>query len=533
MLRENNLKTTPIPVVKSKRTDRKTVITSSPAGKITPVGVIPLLREDRVQSGRMAVSVEAMEMAEPIFNGINVKVSAYLVPKLAEDNFNGMDDLNRAYMGVPREEGETPIDFIKTHTFDRDDEFYKTLGIHAIQGSSVNRQYLEAYNLVVNHMRTEVSKSIEHRTMTDATLAPAFWNNPHMNHIKADFDQAIIDGEVSLNSGTGGLKINGLVGRNEYSIDASAATFYDNDGDIGDDGNSYFTYVGAKKDPNSWATQVFAELEQGGITVSLSNIELAKKTQAFARMRQDYQGHSDQYIIDLLMSGINIPTENLRHPILLAEKTSQMGYQQRFATDASNLDEHVTVGGTVVDISMTVPPITCGGTIIVVAQIVPDNLFERTQDLFLTTTDTSDYPEFTKNFLDPEPVEIVKNGYIDQNHSDPDSVFGYAPLNHGYMRSTPNIGGKYYRPQVDASFDEERQKFWANEKIDVELSSDWYLCSDIHHKIFADSTVDNFEITAKGEFSIIGNTVFGPAIRESTDDYDQVIADVDQTRLTK
>ena len=160
-------------------------------------------------------------------------------------------------------------------------------------------------------------------------------------------------------------------------------------------------------------------------------------------------------------------------------------------------------------------------------------MFERTQDLFLTTTDTSDYPEFTKNFLDPEPVEIVKNGYIDQNHSDPDSVFGYAPLNHGYMRSTPNIGGKYYRPQVDASFDEERQKFWANEKIDVELSSDWYLCSDIHHKIFADSTVDNFEITAKGEFSIIGNTVFGPAIRESTDDYDQVIADVDQTRLTK
>jgi hypothetical protein len=119
------------------------------------------------------------------------------------------------------------------------------------------------------------------------------------------------------------------------------------------------------------------------------------------------------------------------------------------------------------------------------------------------------------------------------DHSTPNAVFGYAPLNHEYMRSAPNIGGKYYRPEVDAAFDEDRQKIWANETVDPELTEDFYLCNNVHHKVFADSTSDAFEITARGTFEITGNTVFGGALKEATDDYDQVMADVDQTRLTK
>ena len=57
--------------------------------------------------------------------------------------------------------------------------------------------------------------------------------------------------------------------------------------------------------------------------------------------------------------------------------------------------------------------------------------------------------------------------------------------------------------------------------------------SSEHHKVFADSTSDAFEITARGIFEVTGNTVFGGALKEATDDYDQVMADVDQTRLTK
>uniref|UniRef100_UPI0013B3E98E hypothetical protein n=1 Tax=Escherichia coli TaxID=562 RepID=UPI0013B3E98E len=39
------------------------------------------------------------------------------------------------------------------------------------------------------------------------------------------------------------------------------------------------------------APDVFAEMQQNGITVSLSNIEMARKTQAFAKLRQQYNQH--------------------------------------------------------------------------------------------------------------------------------------------------------------------------------------------------------------------------------------------------
>jgi hypothetical protein len=246
-----------------------------------------------------------------------------------------------------------------------------------------------------------------------------------------------------------------------------------------------------------------------------------------------FQGHDDDYIIDTLMSGIRIPDQAMKQPILLAQQRTQMGYQQRFASDAANLDESVTVGGALVDITMRTPAINTGGVIVITAEITPEQLFERQKDHYLHNTSVNNYPEFTKDTLDPEKVSIVTNSHIDVDHSTPNAIFGYAPLNHEYMRSAPNIGGKYYRPEVDAAFDEDRQKIWANETVDPELTEDFYLCNNVHHKVFADSTSDAFEITARGTFEITGNTVFGGALKEATDDYDQVMADVDQTRLTK
>ena len=527
-MNQNNLLTTPLTPKRSTRIDQKTVITSGNAGKIIPVACIPLLREDGVKRSRMQIAVEMMETAETLFNGVNVTVNAHLVPKLAFDRFNGMDDLNRSYQGVPREDGETPIPFIETHTFSQaDNEFYKTLGMHAQGSATVNRDYIEAYNTVVNFRRKERSSSLSMRTMTDTSLAQAFWNHTTMAHIVPDFDQAIIDGEVALN----------VVNQVMPLISES----YINDG-VGKyipSATSGFTPTGSTSrnagagQEWNWGNEVFAELQDNGITVSLSNIEMAKKTQAFAKARSLYQGHDDDYIIDTLMSGIRIPDQAMKQPILLAQQRTQMGYQQRFASDAANLDESVTVGGALVDITMRTPAINTGGVIVITAEITPEQLFERQKDHYLHNTSVSNYPEFTRDELDPEKVSIVTNDHIDVDHTTPNAVFGYAPLNHEYMRSAPNIGGKYYRPEVDASFDEDRQKIWANETVDPELTEDFYLCNNVHHKVFADSTSDAFEITARGTFEISGNTVFGGALKEATDDYDQVMADVDQTRLTK
>jgi len=523
-MNQNNLLTTPLTPKRSTRIDQKTVITSGNAGKIIPVACIPLLREDGVKRSRMQIAVEMMETAETLFNGVNVTVNAHLVPKLAFDRFNGMDDLNRSYQGVPREDGETPIPFIETHTFSQaDNEFYKTLGMHAQGSATVNRDYIEAYNTVVNFRRKQRSSSLTMRTMTDTSLAQAFWNHTTMAHIVPDFDQAIIDGEVGLNVTSGNLSLHS----GSYGTYPTDTRFLTPSGPInapvptGNEGDF------------DWGNQIWVEMEQDGISVSLSNIELAKKTQAFAKARSMFQGHDDDYIIDTLMSGIRIPDQAMKQPILLAQQRTQMGYQQRFASDAANLDESVTVGGALVDITMRTPAINTGGVIVITAEITPEQLFERQKDHYLHTTDVNNYPEFTKNELDPEKVSIVTNSHIDVDHTNPDAIFGYAPLNHEYMRSAPNIGGKYYRPDVDAAFDEDRQKIWANETVDPELTEDFYLCNNVHHKVFADSTSDAFEITARGTFEITGNTVFGGALKEATDDYDHVMADVDQTRLTK
>ena len=525
-MNQNNLLTTPLTPKRSTRIDQKTVITSGNAGKIIPVACIPLLREDGVKRSRMQIAVEMMETAETLFNGVNVTVNAHLVPKLAFDRFNGMDDLNRSYQGVPREDGETPIPFIETHTFSQaDNEFYKTLGMHAQGSATVNRDYLEAYNTVVNFRRKQRSSSLSMRTMTDTSLAQAFWNHTTMAHIVPDFDQAIIDGEVALNITDSQLTVH--------------STDYSN-WDVSSNYKLPMAHISEVSTVNvngnnvtSWGDGIWAELAENGVTVSLSNIEMAKKTQAFAKARSLFQGHDDDYIIDTLMSGIRIPDQAMKQPILLAQQRTQMGYQQRFASDAANLDESVTVGGALVDITMRTPAINTGGIIVITAEITPEQLFERQKDHYLHNTSVSNYPEFTRDELDPEKVSIVTNDHIDVDHTTPNAVFGYAPLNHEYMRSAPNIGGKYYRPEVDAAFDEDRQKLWANETIDPELTEDFYLCNNVHHKVFADSTSDAFEITARGTFEITGNTVFGGALKEATDDYDQVMADVDQTRLTK
>jgi hypothetical protein len=518
-MNQNNLLTTPLTPKRSTRIDQKTVITSGNAGKIIPVACIPLLREDGVKRSRMQIAVEMMETAETLFNGVNVTVNAHLVPKLAFDRFNGMDDLNRSYQGVPREDGETPIPFIETHTFSQaDNEFYKTLGMHAQGSATVNRDYIEAYNTVVNFRRKERSSSLSMRTMTDTSLAQAFWNHTTMAHIVPDFDQAIIDGEVALNVVDTRLGIHSAL----KTVSGSQAS----------PASSTAAISGGYPD-NDFSAEIWAELAQDGITVSLSNIEMAKKTQAFAKARSMFQGHDDDYIIDTLMAGIRIPDQAMKQPILLAQQRTQMGYQQRFASDAANLDESVTVGGALVDITMRTPAINTGGIIVITAEITPEQLFERQKDHYLHNTSVDNYPEFTKNELDPEKVSVVTNSHIDIDHSDPDGIFGYAPLNHEYMRSAPNIGGKYYRPEVDAAFDEDRQKIWANETVDPELTEDFYLCNNVHHKVFADSTSDAFEITARGTFEITGNTVFGGALKEATDDYDEVMSQVDQTRLTK
>lgn len=541
---QNQLKNVPIDTIRSRRLEEKRVLTSGNAGKILPVAYIPLLREDSLVSGRMRLSFEMMETAEALMNGINVQVNAYFVPWLAFDRFEGsMDRLNRSYAGQPAYDGGpvTPWFNLSGTAWDlRNSPIAKTLGLHSRVGIKKNMAFLEAYNAIVNYRRKQRSKSLPLRAWNADTLAEAFWHHTAMKHIVPDFDQALIDGEVALNIVSADLPVRGVyVGNADLTSTAAAGTFK---GVNGPNAGGEQLYTGNSSMGDTWGIAsdavsglpaIFAEMQSNGVTVSLSNIDLAKKTAAFARLRQQYQGHDDDWIIDTLMSGIRLPEQALKEPVLMQQVNTLFGYSTRFASDAANLDESVTTGATYVDLNLRLPRVNTGGIIMVTAEIVPEQLFERQKDYFLHAQTVAELPEYVRDYLDPEKVALVENQHVDMDHSDPTGTFGYAPLNHQWMRSGPNIGGKYYRPAVDASFDEDRQKIWAVETVDPELTADFYLCTQMHQKVFADTVSHAFEIMARGRFVIEGNTVFGPALLEATEDYDKVMAKVDQTRLVK
>lgn len=540
------LKTQPINVQRSVRQDVVRGLTSAHAGKIIPLHYVPMLREDTLTRGKYRIKFDMMETAEMLMNGVNVTVYAHFVPFLAFERFNGMDALNRSYKGIPETEGGTPIPFFETVPYKMADEFWRALGIHArAENHPVNSAPLEAYNCVVNYRRQARSTKLPLRDKNTTTLARAFWKNTTMSHIVPDFDQAKIDGEVPLNVQSGLLPVKGLASSQQgngfqqwtaaENIRAVGGDVDENGGKwkkIGDTHGSDALYL--FEDPaKPGYPLVFAELEQQGITVSLANIEMAKKTAAFANLREQFQGHDDDYIIDLLMSGIRVPDEEMSRPLLLARKSTIMGYNTRYATDAGNLDVSATNGETYIDVTVRTPQMNTGGVMILTAEIVPEQIFERQEDPFLSITETDKLPEFIRDYLDPEKVDVVKNEFVDTKHSDPEGIFGYAPLNHQWKRNLARIGGKYMRPDTALPFDENRQKIWSVESEDPALTEDFYLVNELHTKVFSDTVSEPFEILTLGRNDIIGNTVFGKGLQEATDDYDQIMEHVDTTRIVK
>ena len=281
---------------------------------------------------------------------------------------------------------------------------------------------------------------------------------------------------------------------------------------------------------------IYAELSTGGnATMSLADIEQARKTAAFAKLRAKYDGIDEEHVIDLLMSGIRVPEEALKQPILLGRQRAMIGFNQRYATDGANLDKSATNGMATIDMNIRTPGnMNTGGIIMICAEIVPEQLWERKKDYFLYTTDPDTLPNYLSDVLDPEKVAVVKNDHADVNHATPDGTFGYAPLNHEWQKDAVNVGGKYYRPSNDA-FDEDRAKIWTAETTNPTLNEDFYLCSGLHKKVFADQVSDSFEITCLSDMQIVGNTVFGAALQETdaTSDYDTITSQVDSSRIEK
>ena len=532
--------TSPIPVVRSTRQVDIRALTSLPAGKMVPLSAFPLLREDRVRSSNIRVSFELMETVETLMNGVNVSVKAYLVPNLAFERFSGMDELNRAYEGIPNQEAGAVTPYFETMdtTSFRGHPILESLGLHFKAGDQINPAYIEAYNQIWNFRAKNRSKSLTLRGKHEYYLAPAFWQHDGFKHIVPDFDQAVIDGEVALNVANARMPVRGLVSTAGNYAAATQSGRETNEEGVsnynvlnGDTHNATLFPVQKPGHANG-VFEIYAELQNNGITVSLSNIELAKKTQAFAELRKQYGAHDD-YIIDLLMDGLTVPEQAYRQPILLASEDTVFGMAKRYATDGGNLTDSVVNGATFVDLSIATPVIPCGGVIMIVAEITPEQLFERQRDPYLYTTSPAQLPQYLRDTLDPEKVDVVKNGEVDTSHNNPNGTFGYAPLNWKWSTSTPRVGGRFYRPEAVTPFDEDRQRIWAVETPNPSLSADFYLCNAIHTKPFVVTNQDIGESLMRGLVTIDGLTVFGGALIEANGDYDAVIAEAPQDRIVK
>ncbi len=540
----------PVSFQRTRRMSKGRVLTSGDAGKILPIKADPILREEGF-SGNINVSVEMMETSEKPVNAIVAKACTYFVPYLAFDQFNGsIDELNRSYS---KENGiaGSQVDFFEKNKYyngsavvtdssptdmDSGDNgratFYGTMGLH--HGvADMNNSYVQAYNAIVNHRRKARSTSLAVRNEFEHDLAEAFWPNEGNSHIMADFDQKLIDGEVQLNALTFEAPI-----RSRYKTE-TATGYSDAQSGTSGSGNMWVPSAGSLGAPDIGNVFQFdtmwAELTEGGTAkMSLADIEQARKTAAFAKIRQAYDGIDDEYIIDLLMQGITVPTEVMKQPMLIGSQTGMFGFSQRFATDSGNLDDTATNGFVSLSYRVRAPRTSIGGVVMTCLEIAPERVWERKKDYFLYTTDTDNLPNALRDSLDPEKVAVVKKNHLDVNHSTPDATLGYAPLNHEYNRDQINVGGKFYRPSNDA-YTEVRSRIWTNETTDPSLSTDFYLCTNLHKKIFADQVSDSFEITAVSDLTVDTNVVFGDRLIEAdaTSDYDSITNLVDAARITK
>lgn len=519
--------TTPIATPRTTRPHVARGLTSIPAGKMTPLWAIPLLREDALERFNFRLTFEMMETAEILMNAVNVFVKAYLVPHLAFERFSGQDELDRSFAGLPNQEGGpvTPYFQYTAGPAVGANKIHEYMGKHVKQGVSYNTAYVEAYNNIWNFRAANRSPMITRRAWNDMSLAPAFWQHEQFAEIVPNFDQAIIDGEVPLNVTAGALPVRSTGG---IQLEWGGTNL----GKLRKDATSPNISMGGANPPSnqdvnfSYPGTVFAEMVENGITVSLSNIELARKTQAFARLRSQFAGHDDEYIIDMLMDGLTIPEQAFRQPILLGERRTVFGMSKRYASDAENLTESVVNGLTAIDMTIRCPRVAVGGVVMIVAEIIPEQLFERQRDPYLFLTDPEQLPHYLRDTMDPEKVEVVQNGYIDNAHATPNGTFGYAPLNHKWSHSSPCIGGKFFRPDATGTNDEDRQRIWAVETANPSLSSDFYIVNNIHTKPFVVTNQDPFEVVIRGEGAISGLTVFGRPLVESSTDWDETWEEV-------
>lgn len=535
---------TPVQFGRTTRRDEAVTMTSGRAGKVVPIGHIPLLRGDSA-SGRVGVDVELAEMPRPLLNGVHANFQAWFVPKASHPKFAGYDEFLHSYQGEDittlGQADRTPPEF-----FDKIDaapkiatiaesEFMKTLGLHIPAGTAIQPDLIDAFNQVYNFRLAAHSSRLTRRKyaaedLDEATTLPAaLWPSGRFSRVVPDYERALIVGALDLDVMSGQVPVQNL------NVKAPGTSSYSDVESVGDDGavgpvntGDVNTLFAEFLDANN-IKPIYGEMGGQTLGVTLADIDKARETQAFARLRTAYAGNdatgfeNDDAIVAELMQGFRVPEETFKRPWLLDSARVPFGMVERHATDGASLDQSVSTGRSSAQLSLNVPANDVGGVIIITVEVLPERLDERQSDEWLHITDVMGLPDALRDVQRPEPVDVVLSRRLDAAHTDSGSTYGYEPMNDVWNRAATRLGGSFFQDDPQAPWTEQRSAIWQTSIVDPAFTSDHFLAPQpFPHDVFSDTEADAFEIVCRHAVSIVGLTQIGDVLAENSDDYEQV-----------
>lgn len=559
--------TAPVSFNRSVRPDEGVTMSSARAGVVVPLCFIPLHAMDSC-AGKVGIDVRLKEMPKPVLNGVTANFQAWFVPKSSHPQFPGRDELLHARTGAAIKAlgaaDRTPPPFFTTLsgatvTTAAASDFFKVLGLHVPTGASINSDLIDAFSVIYNfrlaaHSSRLALRAYASEDIAEATsLPPAFWPSSRLSQIVPDYEQALITGAFDLDVAAGTLSVSGdgtvrvkagssgRVGTLRKRTDGIApnlSSLQVNTGGIMASGTgSAENTVNAQKffyDPDGGlevdlSLLSIANSGGAGISVTLADIDKARTTQAFAKLRTAYAGNdttgfaNDDTIVAHVMSGLSVPSDAFKRPWLLDSKRVPVGMSERFATDGASLDASVTLGRASAVLSLNVPLQDVSGVIIVTCEVLPERVDERMSDEWLLCTAVADLPDALRDVQRTEPVDMVFNRRIDAKHTTPAGLYGYEPMNAKWRRSFTRCGGDFYMATPGGGWTENRSNIWQTEIVNPAFTSTHYLAPvPFPHDVFADTEADAFEFVCRHSVAISGLTQIGDPLVEDSGDYEAV-----------
>lgn len=538
--------TAPVGYARSTRIDEGVLMSSGQAGVALPGLVIPMLKED-AGSGTVSVDINLAEMPKPLLNPVYANVQAWFVPRSAHPRFAGSDEFLNAYTGTTikalgsADRAPPPYCNPASSTVFSESVFLKTLGIHVPAGAVFDADWFDAFNLIYNFRLTAhtskvpLKKYVAEDPALGVALPAAFWPSGRFKDVVPDYERALLVGQLELDVSAGKLPVRGML------MSAAADTQHVNatgwrrtqigTGNSTSDGgvtamiNS--RVLGAEQ--NDTQPRIWADMAEQTVFTTLADIDKARTTQAFAKLRTSMAGNdstgfmNDEMILAYLMQGITVPPEYYRRPWLMASQRVAFGFAERHATDGASLDQSSTTGRTRVQLPLNLPQQSVGGWICLIIEVLPERLDERQSDEAFLATQVSHFPNALVDIQREEPVDQVPNRRVDARHATPNGLYGYEPMNNKWNRSFTKLGGVFYQADPAQPFKESRAGIWQAGIVNPTWNDDHILAPvPFPHDVFSDTQAPAFEFVVRHNMNIIGNTQIGDVLAENNDDFGAV-----------